>query len=231
MTTQKSFKRLVRARMEKTGESYTAARANLLRADETPEEPKPVFTVSDDAIRRRTGRGWEEWLEILDTWGAMDQRHPEIARWLREEQNVDGWGSQAITVSYERARGMRAVGEHADGFAVSASKTVAVPVERLYEAFADASLRERWLPDGELRERTALPHRSLRYDWADGATRVIVGFEAKGDAKSTASLSHERLPDAAEAERMKGFWRERVANLKELLEREAASAPEPATRR
>ena len=30
MTTQQSFKRRVRARMEKTGESYTAARAQLL---------------------------------------------------------------------------------------------------------------------------------------------------------------------------------------------------------
>jgi hypothetical protein len=29
MTTQKDFKRLVRGRMQKTGESYTAARANL----------------------------------------------------------------------------------------------------------------------------------------------------------------------------------------------------------
>ena len=30
MTTQKDFKRLVRGRMQKTGESYTAARASLL---------------------------------------------------------------------------------------------------------------------------------------------------------------------------------------------------------
>jgi hypothetical protein len=231
MTRQRSFKRLVRARMEKTGESYTAARANLLRAEEEPEQPEPVFTISDDAIRRRTGRGWEEWLEILDEWGAIDKPHREIARWLREEQDVDGWGAQSITVSYERARGLRAVGETASGFTASASKTVGVPVERLYEAFADASLRERWLPDAELRERTSLPHRSLRYDWADGATRVVVGFEAKGEAKSTASLVHERLPDAEEAERMKAFWRARVATLKEVLEREAASAPEPATHR
>jgi hypothetical protein len=224
MTTQKSFKRLVRARMEKTGESYTAARANLLEAREEPAEPKPVFTVSDESIRRRTGRGWEDWLEVLDAWGAIDRPHREIARWLQDELGVDGWGAQAITVSYERARGLRAVGENTHGFTASASKTVAVPVERLYEAFADTSERGRWLPDAPLRERTALPHRSLRYDWADGATRVVVGFEAKGESKSTASLLHERLPDAEEAERMKAFWRARVATLKEVLEREAASA-------
>jgi uncharacterized protein YndB with AHSA1/START domain len=57
---------------------------------------------------------------------------------------------------------MRAVGERADGFAVSASKTVAAPVERLFDAFVDGSLRERWLPDGELRERSATRPRGGR---------------------------------------------------------------------
>jgi hypothetical protein len=94
-----------------------------------------------------------------------------------------------------------------------------VPVDRLYEAFVDESLRRRWLPDAELRERTASKPKSARFDWGDGETRVIVGFEAKGDAKSVAVLEHARLPDADEAERMKSYWRERVAVLKEVLER------------
>ena len=39
MTVQKSFKRLVRARMAKTGESYAAARAQLLAgAATTPDQ-------------------------------------------------------------------------------------------------------------------------------------------------------------------------------------------------
>ena len=113
--------------------------------------------------------------------------------------------------SYERRAAAAQVGEHEDGFTVTASKTVAVPVERLYEAFVDPAERERWLPDGELRERTAIAPRSARFDWGDGATRVHVTFAAKGEAKSTAALSHERLPDAGEAERMKAYWRERVA--------------------
>jgi len=32
------------------------------------------------------------------------------------------------------------------------------------------------------------------------------------------ALQHERLADAEEAERMKAYWRDRVAALKELLE-------------
>ncbi len=101
---------------------------------------------------------------------------------------------------------------------MGAQKTVAVPVERLFDAFVDESLRKRWLPDGELRERTATRPKSARYDWGDGSTRVIVGFEAKGEAKSTVAIEHERLANAGEAERMKAYWRERVAALKDELE-------------
>ena len=218
MTRQKSFKRLVRARMEKTGESYSAARASLLAADQAKATEGPTLTMSDDAIRRRTGHGWEHWFDLLDEWGVTERSHTDAATWLREQQNTGGWNAQAIVVSYERARGLRAVGEHADGFAISATKTVAVPVERLYDAFVDESLRASWLPDGELRERTATKPRSARFDWGEDGTRVHVVFAAKGEAKSTAALSHERLADGAEAQRMKAFWRERVAGLKEVLE-------------
>jgi hypothetical protein len=218
MTRQSSFKRLVRTRMEKTGESYTAARASLLAAVEPKAAEGPALTMSDEAIRRRTGRGWEDWFDLIDEWGGVERPHAEIARWLSDEHGIQGWDAQSVTVTYERARGLRAVGENAQGFTVSASKTVDVPVGRLYEAFVDESLRRRWLPDAELRVRSAIEPKSARFDWGDGETRVNVWFEAKGDAKSTAALQHERLSGGEEADRMKAYWRGRVAALKEVLE-------------
>ena len=208
--------------MEKTGESYTAARAMLLRAREPAAAgaEAPPLATSDAAIRQRTGRGWEEWFDLLDAWGAAVRSHRDIARWVAEQLGIDplAWNSQAIAGSYERARGLRAVGERADGFAITASRTVAVPVERLFDAFVDPSLRERWLPGADLRERTATRPRSARFDWGDGATRVHLDFAAKGGDRSTATLEHARLPDAAEAERVKAFWRERLGALKSQLE-------------
>jgi hypothetical protein len=175
--------------------------------------------TSEEAVRRGTGRGWEEWLRLLDAWDAAGRKHGEIAAWLMAEHGVDSWWSQTITVEYERARGLRAPGGGRDGmFEISASKTVAVPVERLFAAFVDAELRERWLPGAVLRERTSQPGRSARFDWEDGSTRLVVGFTAKGDAKSQAALVHERLPDAGAAERAKSYWRERLTTLKEVLE-------------
>jgi hypothetical protein len=218
MTRQRSFKRLVRARMEKTSESYTAARAMLLAAEEPKATQGPALSMSDDAIRRKTGRGWEEWFDLLDGWGAAERPRKEMMGWMAQQHGIKGWGASAVTVNYERARGLRAVGEQADGFTITVSKTVATPVERLYDSFVEGSRRKRWLPDGGLRERTATRPKSARFDWGDGETRIIVGFTAKGDAKSTVALQHERLVDGEEAERMKAFWRERIGALKDLLE-------------
>ena len=221
MTEHKSFKRLVRARMAKTGESYTAARVKLLRAEPTGSSDAPTLKTSDERIRERTGRGWEEWFAMLDDWGAADRPHREIARWLAEQMGIHplAWNAQAITASYELTRGLREVGEKDDGFAITASRTVAVPVERLYEAVVQPAARRDWLPDARLTERTATPPKSARFDWAEGPTRVHVTFLAKDEAKSTVALEHRRLSDAGEADRMKTYWRERLGVLKGTLER------------
>jgi hypothetical protein len=252
MTKQKSFKSRVRARMDKTSESYTAARRQLLAkstpdpdapADQTvpvapaeqvapvgPEAPvEPAAPVadapgarrpySDEVIRANTGHSWDEWFMLLDEWGAAERPHTEIARWVHQEHGVGGWWAQGVTVAYEQARGLRAPGQRRGGhFEVSASKTVAVPVERLYEAFADPAVRERWLPGAAFEMRTAVPAKSIRANWEDGSTRLVILFSARGEAKSQVALVHERLPDAATAEQLKPWWRERVAALKRLLE-------------
>jgi hypothetical protein len=113
----------------------------------------------------------------------------------------------------------RATGRGRDGLlSISASRTVAVPVERLFAAFGDAELRRRWLPGAVLRERTSQPGRSVRFDWEGGSTRLVVGVEASGEAKSRVAMNHERLPDAGAAERAKAFWGERLDALKAVLE-------------
>jgi hypothetical protein len=222
MTEHKSFKRLVRARMAKTGESYTAARAMLLRAEPSNNGASaPTLKTSDEKIRQRTGRGWEEWFAMLDDWGAEERTHREIARWLAEQMGVHplAWNAQAITASYELTRGLREVGEKDDGFAITASKTVAVPVERLYEAVVSEGGRTAWLPDARLSERTSTRPKSARFDWGHGPTRVHVSFRASGESKSTVAVEHRRLADANEADEMKTYWRERLSVLKSALER------------
>jgi uncharacterized protein YndB with AHSA1/START domain len=212
--------------MEKTGESYTAARAVLLAADvpagPSPAAETPVLATSEAEIRRRTGRGWEQWFDLLDEWGADTLTHTEVARRVAGLLGIEplAWDAQAITYSYERARGLRVVGQRGDGFAITASKTMAVPAAAVFDAFVDPARRTAWLPDGRLTERTVTRPTSARFDWEDGPTRVNVFVERKGPAKTTVTLEHRRLADAAEADTMKAFWRERLTSLKRRLEGE-----------
>jgi hypothetical protein len=234
MPTQKIFKQRVRARMTKTGESYTAARRQLLRKSTEPptepadtpeaaataaeEVPPGVRAVSEESMVRATGRTHAEWFALLDAWGGTEHSHTEIARWLSDEHGVRPWWTQSVTVAYERARGMRAVHQMTNGFSVSATKTVSVPAARAVEAFTNASIRARWLRDGDLRPRPTRASRNLPFDWDEPPSRVVVVVAPKGDDRALVSVTHEQLPDAESAATFKAAWRARLVEYKRSVE-------------
>ena len=220
MTTQNTFKRRVRDRMAKTGESYTAARRQLIESGVRPDPGTPTFetVVSDEKMLEATGKRHDDWFTILDGWGAKGRTHTEIARHVIGELGVDGWWGQSIAVSYERTRGMRAVGQMKDGWTINASKTIGVPIDELFDTVVEERLRKEWLPKADLGLRTATKPKSVRFDWEDGSTRVNVSFESKGPQKATVFVSHERLPDADTGEAMKAYWRSALVALKAHLE-------------
>jgi hypothetical protein len=115
-------------------------------------DPVRGSRVTAAALRRVTGRDRPAWFALLDAWNATTRSHRDIAAWLMREHEVSSWWAQTLTVDYEQGRGLRKPGGKRDGtFEVGVSKTVAVPVERLYDAFANPRLRKRWLPDAVLR--------------------------------------------------------------------------------
>ena len=217
MTNEKSFKRRVRERMSKTGESYAAARRHVSQA-RGRVRVAAADRPSDDKVVAATGKPWAAWFSILDRWGARERTHGETAAYLVEEHGVPGWWAQTITVSYQRARGMRLKHQQGDGFTISASRTIAAPVDVVFDAFVNPRKRRKWLADGTMRVRTSQPGRTARFDWGDGSTRVSVSFEAKGPAKTTVAVAHERLPGPDEAEAAKASWRARLGTLKSSLE-------------
>ena len=222
MTEQKSFKRLVRARMEKTGESYTTGAHQAasrrgpggvrgrevgdLRRDDSPADRPRVGGVVRAA--RRVGRPEPD--PSRDRPLARRAAGPPPA-------GVERPGGRrqlrACPRTARRRREGRRLRGHgvADGGGAGRASVRGVRVRRS----AGAS----WLPDGRLRERTATRPKSARFDWGDGDTRVNVTFLPKGEARSTAALEHRRLADASEAERMKTYWRERLAGAEAHLGR------------
>lgn len=221
MPKQKDLKRLVRTRMLKTGESYTAARAQLTRKPNAPKRsPAPDYALlagmTDDAVHAKTGKTWSQWVEALDTIDAHTLPHREVAAHVRATYELTGWWSQTVTVGYERIRGLRAIGQRRDGgYGVYKSRTFPVDVVRLHRTFADARVRAKWLAEPGARVRGSTPPKSVRLNWPDG-TSVTAWFVDKG-AKSQVSLEHCSFASRADADRHKAWWTKRLDALGKLL--------------
>ena len=174
-------------------------------------------SISDEAVREKTGQAWDEWFAFLDASGAQDLSHREIVALLKERTELNGWWQQMVTVTYEQARGIREMHQKEDGYQISASKTISVPVEILYRSWADTRQRARWLTEKPT-IRTKTENLSLRALWTDGITRLDVMFYVKTPEKCQVTVNHSKIADAAEAEQHKQFWREALQRLKSQLE-------------
>ena len=173
---------------------------------------------SSAALVETTGRDRAEWFDVLDQWGAAGRPYRDIANWLKSEHGLSNWWAQKLIVEYEEARGIRDPGVRRDGtFEVGASKTVSVRAETVIEAFASAAVRQRWLPHVQLGEVTRSEDR-LRFDWPTDGSRVTVSLSGTPGGKTTVVVQHDRLEDAKVAQETKTFWRDRLTDLKRLLE-------------
>jgi uncharacterized protein YndB with AHSA1/START domain len=225
MPSNKDFKRLVRTRMSKTGESYTAARATLLRRNAAlltastapPAQFAQLAGMSDQAVKAKTGCNWRNWVNALDHVKAYQWPHGAIAEYVYDKYKLDGWWAQMVTVGYERIRGLREKGQQRSGeYEATKSRTVPVSLSKLFRAFSQPRLRSQWLPNVTLTVRKATPNKSIRITWEDG-TSVEGWFTAKDRSKAQVQVQHRKLPDKATAHRMKQFWSERLETLERLL--------------
>ena len=254
MTTQKDFKRLVRRRMQKTGEAYTTARTHLVRRppkssstspesgvrspenDTFPAEipspnaglPTPDYAklagMSDSAIKAKTGCTWARWVAALDYAGAHTWPHAKIAEHVHQKYKVGDWWAQTVTVGYERIKGLRVIGQRRDG-AFEASKSRTFPVPL-------ARLYRAWSNPKERERWLGEPKLAVRTARANksmritwpDATSVEVLFYAKPGRKSQVAIQHRKLPDRGSGLRMKAFWAERLEALAAALGGKGGSA-------
>jgi hypothetical protein len=195
-----------------TTHAMGAAKAKAAGAD------LPAYAgVGNAAVTKATGRGWAEWLEILDAAGGRDTDHKGIVAYIASRGDVEPWWQQTITVGYEQARGLREVHQQSDGFSMNRSKTIAVPVSQLFEAWNDERARARWLA-ADVVVRQATPDKSMRITLDDGTTDVEVSFSSKGTSKSQVTVEHNKLASAQDVARLKEFWGKALDRLGAELE-------------
>ncbi len=173
--------------------------------------------ISDAAVAAKTGKNWAAWVRALDKAGGACMTHREIAAYLYDNLGIPSWWAQMVTVGYERLTHRRKRHETAEGYAVGASRTLPVPIARLFAAWNDPQQRRRWLREDEMEIRTATRNKSLRVRWGNGEERVEILFYSKGSGKSFVTVDHRRLRSAKEAVKRKSYWVKQLDALEKYL--------------
>ena len=197
-------------------------------------------SISDEAVVAKTGRSWSEWFTILDRWGAQSKDHKTIAKHLHIKFELNGWWSQMVTVRYELERGMRVLGERANGkFELSVQRTIAVSATKAYEVFSDQKLVSKWFTTKHRADLTVggkysnadgdqgvfqiiEPRRRLRFTWDNEkhcpGTLVEVNFTPNGNGKVVVRIDHTKLASRMDREDMKEGWSWAMDSFKSFLE-------------
>ena len=173
-------------------------------------------SMSDEAVKAKTGKDWKAWFALMDKAGANKLTHKDIAALLSETHKVPGWWSQMVTVEYERARGLRVKFQQAGGFTLNASKTMAVDLPKLYRAVSDSKLRGRWFPKGKYEVTSTTDLKYFRAKW-EGDTRLEINTYAKGEGKAQITVQQSRFQSEKAMEAMRGEWKKAVERLTDLL--------------
>lgn len=177
--------------------------------------------ITDKLVIEKTGKALEDWFLQLDAAGAKELTPTalyQLVATIDGLQPLGEWNQNLLATSYAWSRGIRERGEKANGFEVSISKTIQVPVAVLYQSWVDDAIRNRWLPEKKMVIRKATENKSVRVTWVDGMTSLSVDFYAKGADKAQVVVQHLKLPDSTAAAEKKVYWQERLETLKTLLE-------------
>ena len=230
MTQASKLKQRIRERSARTGERYAVARRHVLAKVEAERQARTASAaqkarstpstgaVSEAKCTEKTGYGFDYWFEVLDRFRAPTQGHTAAARHLQRDHGVSAWYAQAITVSYERARGLRTLNQTtAGGYQVSVSRVLPVALDVAVGALTRKAHRERWVPDHEpagqaladaltaRRMKRGSQATTLRFS-AEGAT-VELRLTPKGDDRATVQVSVSKLANDAAVQAARAAWR------------------------
>jgi hypothetical protein len=160
--------------------------------------------LGDGAIRSATGRGWDEWCDLIDAWSGHHDGHGAVVDHVRSH-GIDGWWAQTVAVGWERITGRRLRHQQPDGtFTAAKSRTMAIDAEVLRGMLLDDTDRADLFPGLVTELRSKPTSKSIRVAIDPGA--ALFALHPLPDGRTRVTVSHERLPTAADVERWKNYW-------------------------
>lgn len=189
------------------------------------------FNISNESVKNATGKGWDEWIKILDKANARDMSHKDTARFVYDkylskgmpsDKNA-GWWSQMVTVGYEYSRGKRVIGETlSTGFEIGVQKTLPIAQEKLWKLINSPRGKKIWAKDAEVEIRTQKDLERLRMRYTPKGrkepTTLQIYLTCPRNTKEKTSLQfhQEKLASATERAKMKKHWQGVIEELAKL---------------
>ncbi|MFU8839452.1 MAG: hypothetical protein ACNA8R_01865 [Nitriliruptoraceae bacterium] len=156
-------------------------------------------------VRERTGRGWDEWRELIDAWPGHVEGHTAVARWVEQTHGVDGWWAQQVTVGWERISGRRLPNQLADGtFTAGRSATVTVDAEALRARLLDDEQRAVLFSGRPTTLRSRPTSKNVRLALDEGVVEIAMAPKTGG--RVTIAVQHQKLPSPDAVTRWEAFW-------------------------
>jgi uncharacterized protein YndB with AHSA1/START domain len=202
-----------------------------LVAPDTPD-------LTDASAREKTGKTLEQWFAHLDGLGPKKGRR-ELVQALYTGLKLDEWWATSLVVEYERERDILEKDGLPKGYSICSTKTVAAPLERVFQAFGAAADLDRWLgpktkvrfedggtlenADGDRASFTRIrANKDLRIAWQHPKvapqSQVEVLFAEKDKAKTGITLNHTRIQARRDADMLRAGWSAALERLKQHLE-------------
>jgi hypothetical protein len=195
--------------------------------------------TSDQAVFKATGKTKKEWYDLINAHMHGDSSHKEIAAYVYNTFDISFWWAQEITVMWEKVSGRRVVGQtKGSGFQVGVNKTFPLALSVLWDKLVSGPgvayiLGEDFgkthgqqlqadsagITGGGITYQvtTFVPYSHLRMRWQfpgwDRYSILQVRVTKKSEEKTILTFHQEKLQDAAAREKMKEYWKTRIAKI------------------
>jgi hypothetical protein len=175
--------------------------------------------ISDDAVKKSTGKVWPEWFALMNKAGARKMEHKAIAEMLHKKHGLSGWWSQMVTVQYEQEIKGRKKHAKPEVYQISKSKTLQYSASKVFSVIQYPALRKSWLKNPDFAITKSAKNKSIRGKWVDGKTNIEFQFYQKDKIKTQLVIQHSKISSEKEAEKLKKYWERNLNFLTKYLEK------------
>lgn len=173
---------------------------------------------SDEAVKKATGKSWNEWFEILDSEKAFEMPHKDITRMLYDRGYIkSGWWCQSVTVGYEQKIGRRVAGQISEGnFSTAISKTLTGTLDSVLAQWEKLVKGKTEFNGVKIKNNPRISSTEKWRYWKADLTddsKINADISEKSIGKIGLSVTHYKLKDKKVLEKWKKYWKKFLGNI------------------